>query len=44
MPAGFGPDGGPSGSTAFNLLLVRLLYLLEAQREAWFPSRPWDSG
>ena len=42
MPAGFGPYGRPSGSTAFNLLLGRLLYLVEARLEAWFPRRPWE--
>ena len=42
MPAGFGPYGRPSGSTAFNLLIGRLLYLLETRVESWFPLWPWE--
>lgn len=42
IQAGFGPCGRPSGSTAFNLLLGRLPYLVEARLQACFPRRPWD--
>jgi hypothetical protein len=42
MPAGYGPYGRPSGSTALNLILGRLRYLLEATRPRlpWEPHRP----
>jgi hypothetical protein len=42
MPSGFGPYGRPSGSTAFNLFIGRLLYLLETRVESWFPHWPWE--
>jgi len=38
MPAGFAPYGRPSGSTAFSLLLGRLVYRVES----WFPRWPWE--